>query len=279
VAGFEAAELPPARRASGALWFGLVSLLCALGAAWLAVRLVTAARALTVVWVAERYVAPLTPVAMGDVREVRLPVAGVPAGALTAPDEFAGQYARAGLVPGEVLTRQALTAGVAQGSAFDLQLASLAGSGRCDRGSPPPAGEAPGGGAPACAPLVAMALPLDADGGYTIVQPGDRVDLLAAFGGASGTESQVVAADVPVMAKLDGAPEGPGAPASSGWLVLAVNPAEAQEIQAAQSAGRVAAVLVPPGEDQAGLAGQTLTLGGGGSALPAVAGSLPAGGR
>jgi len=280
-----APALEAGSRRSAAGWFLLVALGCGLAAATLAVRSVSAARREVDVVVARREVAPLTAIAGADIAVSAVPVAAVPPDALRSAVGLVGRFTRLGLAPGEVVTPEALGAPAGGTSAADVRLAALAAAcGSAASGAAPPAKAA----GPACADVVAEAVPLDADQGFSIVQPGDRVDIAAAYGLSAGTVAQVVVADAPVLDKLGGTagPQpglGAAAGATSGWLVLGLSPADALRVQLAEASGKIAVLVRPLGaapEDPA-LTAQVLDLtalaggeGGSPGGLPQDAGTL-----
>lgn len=281
---------PESRRASAA-WLLLGALACGLVAAMVAVRTVGQARREVIAVVARRAVPPMTRVGSGDVALTRVPAAALASGAERALSGVVGEFTRAGLVEGEVVTEQALTGAPSGASDTDVRLAALVGGKGCTSGlsTPPPV---PGGPQPppTCPDLVAMTVPVGADQGFGIIRSGDRVDIAASYGLAQGPAAQVMVADVPVLdhvANSQAAPvAGPGAPSpgfSSGWLVLAVTPEQALRLQLAETSGKVAVLLRPLGartEDPAVVA-QVLTvpdLAAGSSAVsvaPQSAGVLP----
>jgi hypothetical protein len=219
----------------------------------MAVSLVEAARHTVSVVVVRRLVPPWTAVATADVALEQLPAAALPArGVLRRPAAVVGRYTREGLVPGEVVTEDALTGGVPAETAYDLRLARLTHTSSCTPAPPVTALPPPGSViAHACPNLVAVSLPLDADQGYELVRTGDRVDVAATYTLQSGTVSQVVVADVPVLARVDGSGSPslayPTAGGTSGWLVLAVPPTQALRLELAASAGRLDIFLCAPG--------------------------------
>lgn|GEM_PF-2070210 len=279
-------------RRGGAAWFLLLAILCGLVVAWLAMRAVSAARREVPVVMARREVPPLTRIRSGDVVVADVPAAALPPGALHAVAAAQGDFTRMGLVPGEIVTGAALEGGVTTASALDVRLAGLAETALCPRGtSAAPAPAAPAGagtvagsprGGAGCLRLVAMSVPVSADQGFQMVHTGDTVDVVAGYGVRSGTVSQVVAADVPVLDRVAAGQGGvPGSGSASGWLVLGVSPGQALRLQLALTTGKLAVLLEPPGAppeppsldarimDTSGLAG------GGGAAAPTVAGVLP----
>lgn len=263
-------------RRGGALWFLGVAVCSGLGAAWLAVHGVAQARREVPVLIARRELAPLSRIAAADVAVAEVPEAAVPSGALRTTAAAAGRFTRLGLVPGEIVTTATLAGGTTTASSFDVRLAALV----ADRCPQPAVGSR-------CPHLVAMSLPVSADQGYPLVRGGDAVDVLAAYPVSAGSVSQVIAADVPVLARLAsgqaGLPGASGGP-SAGWLILAVSPGQALRLQLAMSTGKLAVLLEPPGAapeppsllqrvmNVSGLAGVTPPV------APVLAGNLPAGG-
>lgn len=143
------------------------------------------------------------PLSVTDVRAVRLPLAGIPAGALRETAAAVGRAPAGPVGRGEVLT--------------DLRLLG-------------PALLRAAGGAGAVAAPVRIADP----GAVALVRPGDRVDVVAAGGGAAET-GHLVAADLPVVAV-----PGPGDGAAEGALVvLAASPAVAARLVGAAGAARL----------------------------------------
>ena len=286
-------------RGTGALWFVLVAVVCALVAAYVALALVRSVRRTVPVVVARRLVPPLAPVTAADVALADLPALALPPEAFRRPAAVVGAYTRMGLVPGEVVTATALSGGVQAATAFDVRLARLADVAACRRGGsgrgarvPPPAvpvGGQASVGPSGCRDLVAVSLPLSADQGYQLVRAGDVVDVAATYTLQSGTVSQVVAADVPVLYRVNGSASGgvgfagqSGAlGAGSGWLVLGVPPGQALRLQLAENTGRVDVFLRPPGApaEPAALQREVVTTadlaGAVSSTPPSLAGQLP----
>ena len=279
VSTMAAGPFPEGRRASAA-WLLLGALACGLAAGTVAVRSVAEARREQTVVVARRAVAPMSRVGASDVVLSRVPEAALPPGAERVLDGVVGQFTRAGLVPGEVVTDQAL-AGVASGASdAEVRLAALLVAQGCppEKAAPAPV---PGSATASsgCADWVAMTLPMGADQGFGIVRPGDRVDLVASYGLAQGTAAQVVVADVSVLDHVTNAQAapvagpGPAAPSfQSGWIVVAVTPAQALRLQLAEASGKVAVLLRPMGASaqDPGLEARVLT-------VPDLAGGISAG--
>lgn len=190
--------------------------------------------------------AELDPALLGT---ARLPASAVPADAFRRVADAAGLYTQVGVVRGAVVTRS--------------MTLSLAAPG------------APGPGSQWAAKLVmlqrqaatrgleAFPLPLDQNGGYTLVQAGDRADVMATVGGAGqgGAKAGIVVADVLVLGKLDQSTSnanvvnmsngGQTTTSTSGVVVLAVTPADAQRILAAEAASQklVLALANPAARD------------------------------
>ena len=281
------ADAAGVERRGGGLWFVLAAMVCALAAGGVAVRLVEAARQQTVVVMARRAVAPLSQVTAGDVQRVKVPRAAVAVGTLRTVAAVAGSYTRMGLVPGEMVTRQAMVGGVAALSAFDVRLARLAGVSGCARHAAPPSVAT---GNPqvrvehTCLDLVAMALPASADSGYSVIHTGDHVDVVAPYRSSRGYAAAVVAAGILVLQRIsDAQSAAPGVAggrgSQSGWLVLGLTPKQALRVEAARAAGKVAVLLLPPGYTQPvrvrHLTATFARTAGGSGALPsAVSGNL-----
>ena len=102
--------------------------------------------------------------------------------------------------------------------------------------------------------------------------------------------AQIVAANVPVMARIGNAqgaaPTIPGSQAaalgpSSGWLILGLPPATALRVHLAETAGKVAVFLQPPGAPAQPGAVTTNVISpnslatGANQAVPTIAGTLP----
>lgn len=152
------------------------------------------------------------------VRADQVPSAYAPPGALSSVEQVLGRILSADVDAGEVLTRTRL-AGTAAG---------------------PVAALVPQGSR---AYLIPSSLPPDA------VHPGDRVDVLAAFGGGR-PHVETVASDVEVsqvlaVADTGGVPGVDGAPGPS--LVLLVDPDTAEQLAYAITFAKLAVTIEPPG--------------------------------
>ena len=152
------------------------------------------------------------------VRADQVPSAYAPPGAPSSVEQVLGRILSADEDAGEILTRTRL-AGTAAG---------------------PVAALVPQGSR---AYLIPSSLPPDA------VHPGDRVDVLAAFGGGR-PHVETVASDVEVSqvlaaADTGGVPGVDGAPGPS--LVLLVDPATAEQLAYAVTFAKLAVTIEPPG--------------------------------
>lgn len=187
--------------------------------------------------VATRDIPPLEAVNPADVKLEARPASGVPAGAFTNLTPVVGKYLRFGLVKGQVVVAPMLAETAEQASAYDVALASAAKAAGQD--------------------LRAVPLALDQTRGFGLMQKGDRIDILAVIGASgNGKQAVVVASHVLVLDILGGGSTGPQAnptqpgqtqPSSSGVVVLALTPEQAQQVALAQSEGSVMAVLDPLG--------------------------------
>ena len=182
--------------------------------------------------VATRDIPPLSPVPAGSVAVRRVPEAAVPrGGAFANTQEVVGRLTAYGVVAGAV-----------------VQPAMLLGSGGSELDAALHAAVARSG-----SDLEAVALPLDASGGFTLPAPGDRVAVLAVATppGASGPVARVLLPRALVLAVQAAGGGGsslvPVAGAGSGVLVLALSPSQAEALALAQAIGRVTVALDAPG--------------------------------
>lgn len=229
---------------SGAVWFLVIGLVSALIAAWVAVRLVQAARHEISVVVAQAIVPPLTAITAADVQWTSVPAAAVPKGAIRSLSGVTGHFTRLGLVPGEVVTTTALFGTISSVSSFDYRLAQLDGLPACQEG-PSKAAAGVTGLPTVCGNLVGMVLPLSVDQGFAEVNAGDRVDVLGVFSVQTGAVAEEILRDAPVLATSTGPSS--AASASSGWIVLALTAEQALRLELAESEGKVDVVLRPTG--------------------------------
>lgn len=168
------------------------------------------------VQVASRALARGTLIAPDMLRAREIPATFAPPEAVAAPDQLVGRSLAADVAAGDTLTRTRL-AGASAGPVAALVPPDLR------------------------AILITSDLPAGA------VAPGDRVDVLAAFGGGHG-HVETAAEDVEVarvMAPLDDTVA--GTPATSGpSLVLLVDPGVAQDLAYAVAFARLVVTIDPP---------------------------------
>jgi Flp pilus assembly protein CpaB len=179
--------------------------------------------------VAARAVPAGTELAAADVRVTRVPGAALPQGALTSVEQAIGGRPKVDLPKGLTLTE------------------SLLGAGRSFE-------DLPGG-------LVAVAVRLSDPGLAGVLNPGDRIDLLASAGAAASgliapAQPLAESALVVEVGSEAGSDSGGGLAAGlgqigaeaepSGLLLVAVTPEEAALIGGASSWAVISAVLVPP---------------------------------
>lgn len=231
--------------------------------------------------VATRDIQPLAPIMPGDVEVRPVPATAVPkSDAYHSTAALIGHFVQYGVVAGDVVRPQMLLATPEGSSSLNVQLREAS---------------AKGGTA-----LEAVPLPLDQSGGFTLPQPGDRVSILGvlnppgAGGQGQGQVSKVVIGHVLVLSVIapgsvpaakatpfGGSASAPtGAQATSGVLVLALTPTEAERLVLAEAAGKVTLVLdeLPTGKASgcgsatgpAGPAGPATATGSGGCAAPVV---------
>jgi Flp pilus assembly protein CpaB len=169
------------------------------------------------VQVATRALTRGTLIASDMLRAEQIPAAFVPPAAVAAQDQLVGHTLAADVAAGDAVTRTRL-AGTSAGPVAALVPPDLR------------------------AILITSDLPAGA------VAPGDRVDVLAAFGGGRG-HVETVADDVEVarvMAPLDGALAGTQT-TSGPSLVLLVDPGVAQDLAYAVAFARLVVTVDPPG--------------------------------
>lgn len=214
--------------------FALIAVLCGLGAAYLAGRMLTAAQHLVPVVVAKRSVGPLQLLAATDLRATRLPAAAIPSGAIARLAEAAGAYTRVGLVSGQIIQRAAL-ADPHDPAAYSLALTQA------------DARETPAG-----VPLRAVPLYVDAAHGFPLLQPGDHVDLLVATNQPGGALVETIARYAPVEALIPSgtqstslAPDRPTTGATAGVAVLDLTPGQAEQLAMGEILGKVTVTLDP----------------------------------
>jgi Flp pilus assembly protein CpaB len=228
------------------------------------------ARQVSVV-VAVHDIPPLSPILPGDVALRPVPATAVPrTGVYRSVTPLIGQFVQYGIVAGDVVRPQMLLAMPAGSSPLDVQL----------REASQAAGMA----------LEAVPLPLDQAAGFTLPHPGDRVSIVGVLnppgGQGSGQMAKFVLRHALVLAVLApgqqstavkatpfggsaAVPTTGQAQATSGVLVLALPPTDAERLVLAEAAGKVTLVLdqLPQGQQAPGCAQRA------GPAGPAPAGS------
>ncbi len=222
------------RSGNGSVYFIVFGLLAAAFAAWWTWSAQQAAHRTEAVLVAVRDVLPMTAVMPGDLQLAQVPLAAVPPDALRRQGAAVGRYLRYGLLRGQVLQQADLAAAPAGTGPADAQLTSAA------------AGNAQ---------MRAVAVPLQAETGLDLPQPGDHVDLLAVLKGGSSAQARLLASDVLVLDQIAigsspaaSGPVGGAQPAlEQGALVLALTVDQAEQVALAQSMGQVEALLDPLG--------------------------------
>lgn len=196
--------------------------------------------------VAAHDIEPLAPIMPGDVEVRAVPVTAVPkSGAYHSLTPLVGQFVQFGVVAGDVIRPEMLLATPVGSSSLDVQLRQASSAAGSD--------------------LEAVPLPLDQSAGFTLPHPGDRVSILGvlnpvgAGGQATGQVSKVVIGHALVLSIIApgsaqatkatpfaGSANTPtGAQASSGVLVLALAPTDAERLVLAEAAGKVTLVLDP----------------------------------
>lgn len=232
------------------IWF-LLSVVFAVGAAWAAHAYLVAQNATTEVVVAKVTIPPMSMVPPEAVELQARPVNGLPQDAVRRVGDVAGRFTQLGLVKGQVVESSQLLSetapnGANWNSVWDAKLVALSRK-----------AEASG--------LTAFPLYLDEKQGYTLVQGGDRVDVLAVSGqGSAGQVAGVVAQQVLVLGKIEqgqnnasitgsftGGQSASGG-ATQGVVVLGVDRATAVKLAMAQVSGKVTLVLESPGAKAGG---------------------------
>jgi pilus assembly protein CpaB len=211
------------QRASG-LVILMISMATGLLAAILALSYLRGATDTAVVLVANREIAPFTPLSPDQVTPEHWPARAVPADALTDATALADRYARGLILEGTVLRASHLAS--VHGTTGSLA-AQLTETGQPD--------------------TRALAIPVDnATGVGGTVQPGDRVDIIAAVqvereNGPALTFAKIIAPAVPVLHRTE---EDGG---NTATVVVQVTPTVAEEIAYAQLAGTIYLATNPYG--------------------------------
>ncbi len=204
------------RQRSSSMVILAVSIVAGLLAALLAVSFLRGVARMTTVLVATQEIAAFTALTPAMFTAQQMPSAAVPADAVLDPSALMGRYARTMLLPGTVIRQGHLAS--ASGASGSLA-AKLTETG------------IPG--------TRALAIPVDdATGVGGTIQPGDKVDIIAAVrierqNGPATEFSKVIAKAVPVLHRT----EGDGT--TEGTVVVQVTPQQAEEIAYAQLAGTI----------------------------------------
>jgi len=217
------------------LWF-LLALVFSGGAGLLGYNIVQSAVAGIPVVVVKKDVGPLEVIPADAVAVEARPRAAVPQDAVKTPEEVVGKYTRTGLVPGMILQESMIAGNPTEGVAgIDAKLEELSKQ----------AGKS----------LRAFALELNSAQGYRIVQPNQRVDIVAHVQSSSMDHAGVLVPNVAVLAKVDkqdqsssGSSGGimggnsnnknnSGAP--EGVVVLALTPEDAARVLMAKDIGTI----------------------------------------
>lgn len=200
----------------------LISLAAGLLAALLAAGYLQGAAETAPVLVANREIAPFAPLSPSLFAMEHWPVRAVPADALADPTSLSGRYARALILEGTVLRAGHLATATGAGGSLAARLT--------ETGDPD---------------TRALAIPIDHRTGVGLtVQPGDRVDIIAAVRverekAPAITFAKVIARAVPVLHRTEGELAG------EATVVVQVSPAVAEEIAYAQLAGTITLATNP----------------------------------
>ena len=228
------------------LWF-LIALLLSGGAALMAYNIVQSATAGVPVVVVTKEVGPLEVIPADALAVETRPAAGIPKDAVRSIDEAVNRYTRTGLVPGMILQSSMIAGNPAEGVAgIDAKLQELS----KQTGKP----------------LRAFALELNAAQGYRIVQPNQRVDIIAHVSSSSLDQAGVLVPNVVVLTKIDkpDASSGGGGGglvgggnnnekkegAPEGVVVLALTPEDAARVLMAKDLGTISLAPRAVGDDK-----------------------------
>lgn len=214
------------RHRIGGVLILLISLVAGLLAAMLAVGYLQGAAATATVLVANQEIAPFTPLAPALFTTQQWPAGAVPGDVLTDRSALLGRYTRALVLEGTALRAGHLAA--ASGVAGSLA-ARLTETGQPN--------------------TRALAIPVDnVTGVGGTVQPGDRVDIIAAVRverekAPATTFAKIIARAVPVLHRTE------GQDSAQTTVVVQVSPEVAEEVAYAQLAGTIYLATTPYGVD------------------------------
>ncbi|MFZ5816703.1 MAG: Flp pilus assembly protein CpaB [Bacillota bacterium] len=204
------------RHRTGGVLILLISIAAGLLAAFLAVGYLQGVAETAVVLVANREIPPFTPLSPTMFTAERWPAPAVPADALQTPAALQGRYSRALILQGSAVRQGHLAGTAGAGGSLAARLT--------ETGDPNSR---------------ALAIPVDNTTGVGgTVQPGDRVDIIAAVQverekAPAVTFSKIIARAVPVLHRTE------GEDSAGATVVLQVTPAVAEEIAYVQLAGRI----------------------------------------
>lgn len=214
------------RHRTGGVMILLISLAAGLLAAMLAVGYLQGAAETATVLVANQEIAPFTPLTPALFTAQQWPARAVPADALTDRSALTGRYPRALILEGTALRAGHLA--TASGATGSLA-ARLTETGQPN--------------------TRAFAIPVDsATGVGGTVQPGDRVDIIAAVRverekAPATTFAKTIARAVPVLHRTE------GQDSARSTVVVQVSPEVAEEVAYAQLAGTIYLATTPYGVD------------------------------
>lgn len=225
-------------------WF-LIALLLSGGAALMAYNIVQSATAGVPVVVVTKEVGPLEVIPADALAVETRPAAGLPKDAVKSVEEAVNRYTRTGLVPGMILQSSMIAGNPAEGVAgIDAKLQELS----KQTGKP----------------LRAFALELNAAQGYRIVQPNQRVDVIAHVSSSSLDQAGVLVPNVVVLTKIDKPDPSSGGSggltggnnddkkegAPEGVVVLALTPEDAARVLMAKDLGTISLAPRAVGDDK-----------------------------
>lgn len=210
------------KQRSGGMIFLAASVACGLLAALLTVGFLQRQAEMTTVLVAVAEISPFTPLQINQFAAQQWPAQVVPADAITNPAQLQGRYARTTILAGTPVREGHLATSGGGGSSLAARLSEA---------------NAPG--------MRAVAVAVDrAQGVAGTIQPGDRVDVIAAVkvereNGPGISFAKLIARGVPVLYKAEGESGG------KQHVVLMVTPQQMEEIAYAQMAGTLTLATNP----------------------------------
>lgn len=220
------------------MFFLLLGVLAAAGAAILAVRIIQGFNETVPVVVAVKDLAPYQQVGRDDIKVADVPAVSVPKDSISKPEQVVGRYTRDTVFTGEIIRVKRLAEPRGDRGLLAAQVTDLK----------DPA-------------LRAFALPFDpasAVGGE--IRAGDRVDIIAsvridAGAGLSVGVGKIVAANVQVLRLTGGGSDSGG----KGTLIVALKPDQIEDIAFALTSGQLRFALNPYSADVAATQTQGVT--------------------